>query len=52
MKDYNKDGKIDREDYQIFEDLNNKQNIQGNTTIPAIIVAMIVIGLLIFLKLH
>lgn len=51
MKDFNNDGKVDKKDYQIFEDINSSQDMQGNTTAQTIIVMLIVIGIILLLKL-
>jgi len=51
MKDFNNDGKVDKKDYQIFEDINNSQNMQGNTTAPTIVITLIIIGIILFVKL-
>jgi hypothetical protein len=50
MDDYNHNGKFDREDFVIMED-DDHMNHDGNTTVPLIVVTLIVVGILAVLKL-
>lgn len=49
MKDYNGDERVDKEDYQIFEELNNAEP-SGNTTIPLLVVVVVVVLIFLYFK--
>jgi hypothetical protein len=51
LNDYNHNGKFDKEDFLFMEDDEEEINNNADTTIPFIVVTLIIIGMLAALKL-